>query len=183
MEFGFKKLSTKASTTCRQKYGKAAELSSHLVKPRLHDITGCQTGWTTGWTTGCIVSCKQTLNRLFNQFDNRLYRVNGVLHNVSVIKTVTLSKNRTDLVATHVLTGKRKCATSCIVWHFSSDNGAVTMYAYKNTLMSKCTVHAYRTVIPAGSLHWVYHSSFVNYVQFIFFSACSLSALSRDQEV
>jgi len=125
MEFGFKKLSTKASTTCRQKYGKAAELSSHLVKPLLHDITGCQTGWTTGWTTGCIVSCKQTLNRLFNQFDNRLYRVNGVLHNVSVIKTVTLSKNRTDLVATHVLTGERKCATSCIVWHFSSDNGAI----------------------------------------------------------
>jgi len=24
-------------------------LSSVLLRPRLHDITGCQTGWTTSW--------------------------------------------------------------------------------------------------------------------------------------
>jgi len=26
-----------------------------ILKPRLHDTTGCQTGLTTGLTTGCIV--------------------------------------------------------------------------------------------------------------------------------
>jgi len=29
--------------------------SKVIVKPRLHDTTGCQTGCTTGLTTGCIV--------------------------------------------------------------------------------------------------------------------------------
>jgi len=29
--------------------------SYRILKPRLHDTTGCQTGCTTGFTTGCIV--------------------------------------------------------------------------------------------------------------------------------
>ena len=29
--------------------------TSAIIKPRLHDTTGCQTGCTTGMTTGCIV--------------------------------------------------------------------------------------------------------------------------------
>jgi len=49
----------------------------------LHDTAGCQSGCTTGLTTcqtgltTCQTGC--TTNRLYNQFDNRLYRVNGVL--------------------------------------------------------------------------------------------------------
>jgi len=75
----------------------------------IHDTTGCQTGCQTRLTTGCIVytaacqtgcttrfdnrlnvqlfvqhgcqtGCTTGLsNRLYNRFDNRLYRVNGVL--------------------------------------------------------------------------------------------------------
>jgi len=45
-----------------------------VIKPRLHDTTGCQTGVTTA-----AVSCIQTFNQLSNLFDNRfdkrLYRV------------------------------------------------------------------------------------------------------------
>jgi len=38
--------------------------------PRLHDTTSCQTSWTAGQMfTRC--------SRLFNRFDNQLYRVNG----------------------------------------------------------------------------------------------------------
>jgi len=51
--------------------------NSATVIPRLHDTTGCQTGWTTCWTTGwCLLTQR---SRLFNRFDNRLYRVNEVL--------------------------------------------------------------------------------------------------------
>ena len=57
------------------------------LKPRLHDTTCCQAGCQTRLTTGCIVytaacqtGCTTGLsNRLYNRFDNRLYRVNGVL--------------------------------------------------------------------------------------------------------
>jgi len=71
--------------------------NSIIVKPRLHDTTRCQTGLyrvykhsagcQIGLTTGCSVvepvgqpaaSCKQTSNRLYNRFDNRLYRANGL---------------------------------------------------------------------------------------------------------
>jgi len=55
----------------------------------IHDTASCQTGLTTGrmfvytiqpvvtpiWQP--VVSCIQTFNRLLNQFDNRLYCVNG----------------------------------------------------------------------------------------------------------
>jgi len=39
-------------------------------------------GWTTGWTnSGCSLFTRisRLSNRLYNRFDNRLYRVNGVL--------------------------------------------------------------------------------------------------------
>jgi len=42
-------------------------------KPRLHDTTGCQT---VKQPAECLFS---RCSRLFNRFDNRLYRVNGVL--------------------------------------------------------------------------------------------------------
>jgi len=47
------------------------------LKPRLHDTTCCQTGL----TNGCIVytNIQPVVNRFDSQFDNRLYRVNGVL--------------------------------------------------------------------------------------------------------
>jgi len=70
-----------------------------IVKPRLRDITCCQTGLTTGcivYTAGCQTGCttrydnrlneqslfvQHVVNRLSsrfdNRFDNRLYRVNG----------------------------------------------------------------------------------------------------------
>ena len=43
--------------------------------------TGCETGLATGLTTvGCLFTRYSRLsNRLYNRFDNRLYRVNGVL--------------------------------------------------------------------------------------------------------
>jgi len=66
-----------------------------LIKPRLHDTTGCQTGCQTGLTTGLTTVLERTAglynrfnNRLYarysrlsnlfdNGFENRLYRVNG----------------------------------------------------------------------------------------------------------
>ena len=61
----------------------------NLLSHRLHN-PGCQTRLTTGLTTGCIVYTNiqpvvslftrysRLSNRLYNRFDNRLYRVNGV---------------------------------------------------------------------------------------------------------
>ena len=58
-----------------------AELGAGILKPRLHDTfccqTGCQTGSTTGWTF--VTRRSRLFNRLYNRFDSRLYRVNGVL--------------------------------------------------------------------------------------------------------
>jgi len=67
--------------------------SLSIVIPCLHDTTGCQTGLTTSWMFVYMiqpvvqlvvksvwqpfVSCIQTFSRLSNQFDSRLYRVNG----------------------------------------------------------------------------------------------------------
>ena len=42
--------------------------------------TGCQTRFTTGLTNGCIVYTAGCQTGLYNRFDDRLYRVNGVLH-------------------------------------------------------------------------------------------------------
>jgi len=42
-----------------------------ILKPRLHDATGCQTGCATGLTTGCLHDTAVLSNRLSNPFDNR----------------------------------------------------------------------------------------------------------------
>jgi len=52
-----------------------AQLLGVTVKPRLHGTTCCQTGLTTGCRPTNI---QPVVNRLYNRFDNRLYRVNGV---------------------------------------------------------------------------------------------------------
>jgi len=87
-------------------------LKSHVVvKPRLHDTTGCQTPLTTGLTTGCIVytaicqtGCQTGCT---TQFDNRLNEqwllVQHGCHN--------RFDNRLD-VCLHDAAG---CQTGCIV--------------------------------------------------------------------
>jgi len=62
-----------------------------VVKPvvnRLYRVykhsTGCQTRLATGLTTGCIVYTAGCQNRCTTRFDNRLYRVNGVLELVCI---------------------------------------------------------------------------------------------------
>jgi len=64
------------------------------LKPRLYDTTGCQTNGCIVYTAGCQTGCttrfhnrlneqwlfvQPVVNRLYNRFDNRFYRVNGVL--------------------------------------------------------------------------------------------------------
>jgi len=52
-------------------------MARYTVKSRLHDTTGCQTG---EHRVEQPVECLLTrCIWLFNQFDNRLYRVNGIL--------------------------------------------------------------------------------------------------------
>jgi len=52
------------------------------IKPRLHDAAGCP--------TGCMS------NRLYNRFDNRLYRVNGVLVGSAALCCVDIATCPTD---------------------------------------------------------------------------------------
>jgi len=59
-------------------------------KPRVHDTTGSKTGRTTGWKP---VECLFTrCSRLFNRFDNLLYRVNGVFWRRKLIAWVWSQK-------------------------------------------------------------------------------------------
>jgi len=48
------------------------DFTAKNVRPHLHAATGL----TTAWTTGGIVYT--TFKRLFNRYENGLYRVNGV---------------------------------------------------------------------------------------------------------
>jgi len=75
---------TSARSACTDVHSGVVMLSD--LKPRLHDTTCCQTGCETGcdnrvnvWihdTTGCETVCQLGCT---TRFDNRLYRVNGVL--------------------------------------------------------------------------------------------------------
>jgi len=82
--------------TCDQQFTLTTKKSLHITfKPRLHDRTCCQTGLTTGWVYRVYSRLSKRLynpvwqpvertvavhsTRLSNRFDNRLYRVNGVL--------------------------------------------------------------------------------------------------------
>ena len=78
-----------------QKVGMRADLTASLgyrfiwrswqfnltLKPRLHDTTCCQ--------TGCQLSY-----RLYNRFDNGLYRVNGVLQDIAAFFAFGCSRSR-----------------------------------------------------------------------------------------
>jgi len=84
---------------CTHLVDESACFCSFLIKPRLHDTTGCQTRCQTGpvvkpvwqpvWQSfGCLFTRYSRLsNRLHNLFDNRLYRVNGVLQSSHVCRS------------------------------------------------------------------------------------------------
>jgi len=57
-----------------------------MLKPRLHDTTGCQTRCQTDLTTGCIVYTAGCQTGLYNRFDNRLNEQLLVQHGCQTVE-------------------------------------------------------------------------------------------------
>jgi len=85
---------------------------------------GCQTGCTTVLNDqplfvqpGVKPGCTTGLTRLYNRIDNRLYRVNGVLHNLRTIKIFVIERAGFGEHFFIMLTWPKIATESRVLWH------------------------------------------------------------------